>query len=199
MGIYHVVNVDKPDWSAIEKVELHHQPWLADNGVRAWAQACHDGERIHVRMTAKEEKIRATLTEPLDAVCTDSCMEFFFAPDMGDERYINFEWNPLSTLYLGFGGARNTRMRLIVKDKDELFAPKPFETEDGWGIEFSIPVSFIRQFFPNFAPVSGGSICANFYKCGDQTPKRHYLCWNEVASVKPDFHLREYFGTLYFE
>ena len=195
MGIYHVVNVDKPDWSAIEKVELHHQPWLADNGVRAWAQACHDGERIHVRMTAKEEKIRATLTEPLDAVCTDSCMEFFFAPDMGDERYINFEWNPLSTLYLGFGGARNTRMRLIVKDKDELFAPKPFETEDGWGIEFSIPVSFIRQFFPRF--FLEGEAAGNFYKCGDLTEVPHYLAWSDLTSEKPDYHRAGDFGNLF--
>ena len=197
MGIYHVVNVDKPDWSVIEKVALNHQPWLADNGVRAWAQACHDGERIHVRMTAKEEKIRATLTEPLDAVCTDSCMEFFFAPDMGDERYINFEWNPLSTLYLGFGGTRNTRMRLIVKDKDELFAPKPFETEDGWGIEFSIPVSFIRQFFPRF--FLEGEAAGNFYKCGDLTEVPHYLAWTDMTSARPDFHRRHDFGTLIFE
>ena len=197
MGIYHVVNVDKPDWSAIEKAALNHQPWLEDNGVRAWAQACHDGERIHVRMTAKEEKIRATLTGPLDAVCTDSCLEFFFAPEDGDDRYINFEWNPLGTLYLGFGAARETRMRMIVKDKDALFAPKPFETEGGWGIEFSIPVSFIRLFFPRF--FLEGEASGNFYKCGDKTEVPHYLAWTDLTSEKPDYHRRHDFGKLIFE
>ncbi|MBP3656792.1 MAG: carbohydrate-binding family 9-like protein [Clostridia bacterium] len=197
MKPYHIVRMDKPDWSAVAGVEMTHQPWLADNGVRAWAQACHDGERLYVRMHAKEEKIRATLTEPLAMVCTDSCLEFFFAPDAGDERYLNFEWNPLGTLYLGFGAGRPTRIRQLVKDKDELFAPKPFTTDDGWGIEFSIPVSFIRLFFPRF--FLEGEAAGNFYKCGDKTDVPHYLAWADLTSAKPDYHRRQDFGRLIFE
>ena len=197
MSTYHVVRMDKPDWSAVEAVELHHQPWLKDNGVRAHAQACHDGERIHVRMEAKEAEIRATLTQPLDAVCTDSCLEFFFAPEAGDDRYFNLEWNPLGTLYLGFGAARETRVRMLVKDKDALFAPKPYTVEGGWGIEFSVPVAFIRLFFPRF--FLEGEAAGNFYKCGDKTSVPHYLAWAPLTSARPDYHRRGDFGKLIFD
>ena len=80
MSTYIVRKMAEPDWSAVPAVELVHQKWLEPNGVRAWAQACHDGENLYVRMSAQEEKIRATLTEPLSMVCIDSCLEFFFAP-----------------------------------------------------------------------------------------------------------------------
>ena len=192
---YFVKRVEKPDWDRIAKVELHHQPWLAPNDVKAYAQVCHDGEKIYVRMTAKEAKIRAMLTEPLSMVCQDSCLEFFFAPDCG-ARNFNFEWNPLGTLYLGFGAQRSTRVRMIVKDKDALFAPKPFETEDGWGIEFEIPASFIRMYIPSFEMFRAN---ANFYKCGDKTDSPHYLAWSDLTGERPDYHRACDFGELRFE
>ena len=192
---YIVKRVEKPEWEKIEAVTLHHQPWLTPNTVEAKAQMCHDGEKFFVRMTAKEEKIRAELTDVLSQVCNDSCLEFFFAPDCG-MRYFNFEWNPLGTLYLGFGAARNTRVRLIVKDKDALFAPKPFTTANGWGIEFEIPASFIQMYFPAF---DMSEARANFYKCGDKTETVHYLAWNPLTSERPDYHRRQDFGTICFE
>ena len=197
MSTYIVRKMAEPDWSAVPAVELVHQKWLEPNGVRAWAQACHDGENLYVRMSAQEEKIRATLTEPLSMVCIDSCLEFFFAPAQGDDRYLNFEWNPLGTLYLGFGAGRPTRMRLLVKDAQALFAPRPFTTEGGWGIEFRIPSSFIALHWPGFG--YQGEASANFYKCGDMTEVPHYLAWAPLSSEKPDYHRRHDFGTVVFE
>ena len=85
------------------------------------------------------------MTGKLDAVCTDSCLEFFLAPWSEDARYFNFEFNPLGALYLGFGGERATRVRQVVKDAEKSFAPKPFFTAEGWGIEYRIPVSFLMS------------------------------------------------------
>lgn len=192
---YIVKRVSAPDWAQVPAVTLAHQPWLENNGVEASAQMCHDGETIYVRLTAKEKNIRATLTEPLSMVCNDSCLEFFFSPESG-ARYFNFEWNPLGTLYLGFGAERSTRTRLMVKDKEALFAPQPFETADGWGIEFKVPVTFIRMFFPAF---DLRAATANFYKCGDQTEKPHYLAWSSLTSERPDYHRANDFGALVFE
>ena len=193
---YTVQKVSAPDWAAVPAAALAHQPWLEPCAIEAKAQACHDGERLYVRMEAKESAIRATLTGPLEQVCNDSCLEFFFAPCPGDARYFNFEWNPLGALYLGFGAERSTRVRQIVKNAQELFAPRTFETQDGWGIEFSIPASFIRMYMPGFA-LSGEAAC-NFYKCGDLTQKQHYLAWADLTSEKPDYHRRQDFGTLVF-
>lgn len=189
--------VDTPDWDKLNAVELHETGWLEPAGISASAKICHNGENIYVRFEACEKNIRAQLTDPLSQVCEDSCVEFFLAPDINDERYINFEWNPLGTLYLGFGGKRDARMRLIVKKPVELFAPAPFRTENGWGMEFKIPVHFIRTLCPSFT-LEGKCAC-NFYKCGDCTIAPHYLAWSRPLTEKPDFHRREFFGTLIFE
>lgn len=194
---YTVVKVQTPDWNAVSAVTLCHTPWLTPCDIEAKAQACHDGENLYVRMEAKEKNILATLTGPLEQVCNDSCLEFFFAPLAGDKRYFNFEWNPLGALYLGFGAERNTRVRQIVKNVNELFAPNCFKTADGWGVEFKIPASYIKLYMPEFT-LSGEAAC-NFYKCGDKTEIQHYLAWAPLTSEKPDYHRRQDFARIVFE
>lgn len=194
---YRVVRVNAPDWSAIEAVELTHQPWLEPCNIEAKAQLCHDGENLYVRMQTKETNIRAELTGVLDQVCNDSCMEFFFAPDMDDARYFNFEWNKLCNAYIGFGAERRTRVRQILKNPKDVFMPVSVDTEGGWAIEYRIPLSFIRMYVPEF--VFEGKAACNFYKCGDLTEIPHYLAWAPLSSEKPDYHRRWDFGTLVFE
>lgn len=194
---YRVVRVNAPDWSAIEAVELTHQPWLEPCNIEAKAQLCHDGENLYVRMQTKETNIRAELTGVLDQVCNDSCMEFFFAPKMDDARYFNFEWNKLCNAYIGFGAERRTRVRQILKNPKDVFMPVSVDTEGGWAIEYRIPLSFIRMYVPEF--VFEGKAACNFYKCGDLTEIPHYLAWAPLSSEKPDYHRRWDFGTLVFE
>ena len=148
-------------------------------------------------MTAKEKNIRATLTGPLDQVCSDRCLEFFLAPKADDARYFNFEWNRLLSVYVGFGGARKTRARQILKDPKALFAPAAFDTADGWGIEYRIPKAYIQMYMPDFE-LRGEAAC-NFYKCGDETETPHYLAWAKLTSDNPDYHRRQDFGRLIFE
>lgn len=194
---YVVKRVAEVNWEQIPAVELVHTGWLEPCAIAAKAQACHDGENLWIRMEAKEAPIRATLTGKLDAICTDSCLEFFFAPDPELPHYFNFEFNPLAALYLGFGAERATRVRQIVRDVNVSFVPKPFFTEDGWGIEYQIPKSFLRIYDPNFE--FSGKKYGNFYKCGDLTEIPHYLAWAPLSSETPDYHRRQDFGVLMFE
>ena len=194
---YTVVYRQDPDWDTVPAIELTETGWLEPCGIQAKAQVCHDGENLWVRMEAVESAIRATLTGKLDQVCDDSCLEFFFAPLPGDDRYFNFEWNPLGTLYLGFGAARPTRVRQIVKKPDELFAPQSFRSETGWGIVFKVPAAYIGLYIPGYR-LEGEAAC-NFYKCGDRTEKPHYLAWSPLNSPAPDYHRRQDFGVLCFE
>ena len=196
-NVYKVAHVQQLDWEKIEAVELVHQNWLAPCDIAAKAQLCHDGENLYVRMTAKEENIRATLTGALDQICNDSCLEFFFAPLMQDGRYFNFEWNKLCSAYVGFGGERKTRVRQIFKSVQDVFAPQSFDTADGWGIAYKVPKAFIQMYMPGFE-FKGEAAC-NFYKCGDETQTQHYLAWAPLTSEKPDYHRRWDFGTLVFE
>ena len=195
--MYVVKRVAEVDWEQVPAVELEHTGWLESCAVAAKAQACHDGENLWIRMEAKESPIRATLTGKLDAICTDSCLEFFFAPDPELPHYFNFEFNPLAALYLGFGAERATRVRQIVRDVNVSFAPKPFFTEDGWGIEYKIPRSFLRVYDPDFE--FSGKKYGNFYKCGDNLPNPHFLSWNKIDFPRPNFHLPEFFGEVVFE
>ena len=196
MGHYIVSYFAEPHWDGVPAMELHHTGWLEQAPVCAWAKLCRDDKGLWVRMEAEEAPVRATLREPLDEVYTDSCLEFFLAPDAADKRYINFEWNPLGNLYLGFGSTRPTRVRQIVSDREALFRPAPFLTEGGWGIEFFIPFDFISNYFPAFRPE--GEMAGNFYKCGDLTERPHYLSWMPMNTDMPDFHRRQDFGALIF-
>ena len=192
---YKVHKVEIPNWETIPEATLRHAPWRTPNSVEARAQLCHNGQVLFLRMEAKETDILARLTGPLDQVCNDSCLEFFFAPMQADARYLNFEVNPLGNVYLGFGAERATRVRQIVKDPAP-FRTETFRPENGWGFVMEIPLSFIRLYFPE-AGLNGTAAC-NFYKCGDETVSPHYLAWSPLTSEKPDYHRRWDFGTIEF-
>ena len=49
----------------------------------------------------------------------------------------------------------------------------------------------IRYFLSMPLPgLDGMSIRANFYKCGDELQKPHFLSWNPIKIEKPDFIVR---------
>lgn len=193
---YLVSKVTVPDWAAVPAVELTHTGWLPITPVSATAQLCHDGKNLYVHMEAVESDVRAVLADPLDQVCEDSCLEFFLAPMAGDTRYFNFEFNPLGNFYMAFGRLRETRCRLLPADRDQ-FAIKPYYTENGWGITYQIPASFIQMFMPEFK-LSGEASC-NFYKCGEKTDMPHYLAWAKLTCEDPDYHRVQDFDKLIFE
>ena len=192
---YSVIRTEKPCWEQVPAVTLQHMHWVTPNAVSAQAQLCHNGETLFLRMEAKETDILARLTGPLDQVCNDSCLEFFFAPLAGDARYLNFEVNLLGNVYLGFGAERPTRVRQIVKNPPP-FRAEPFRTADGWGFTMEIPLTFIRLYFPEAA--FAGTAACNFYKCGEETVVPHYLAWSPLTSETPDYHRRWDFGEIEF-
>ena len=186
------------DWAQIPVLPIDHLLWSPQVDIEAQARICYDEHALYVHMEAKESLIRAENFGPLDAPCEDSCLEFFFCPISGDNRYFNIEFNPNCCLYLGFGSGISDLIRLIPPSQ-ELLSPKAVKTTDGWEITYQVPVSFIRQFFPDFAPTPGTPIRGNFYKCGDLTVQEHYLSWNMVTSPTRGFHRPCDFGLLIFE
>lgn len=188
------------NWDAIEALPIDLVQLNCDAPIIAKAQICHDDEAIYIRQTAIEEHIRAEAQNPLDAPCEDSCMEFFFSPIWGETRYFNIEYNPNGCIYLGLGDNVDGKVTLyrLIREKD-VFKPVIARTENGWTIEYTIPYSFIRHFFPDFNPVSGYKMRANCYKCGDKTVKPHYFAWNPLSPGVETFHTPNCFGTMIFE
>ncbi len=186
------------DWQHLPAVKLSPCSWTPTGDIGASAQICCDGEDLYIRLAARETHIRAEHTGPLGMPCEDSCLEFFFCPVPGDDRYFNFEFNPNGCMFLGMGTGPEDLVRLIP-DQEDLFLAKPRRMAEGWELTFCVPGSFVRRFFPQYAPKSGGSIRANFYKCGDLTRQEHYLSWNPMTSPTPAFHRPCDFGCLTFE
>ena len=188
-----------PDWSAHEILPIDHLLWTDSIDVTAQAQICYDDENFYLRLEAVEPNIRKVnkAEDLLAEVCEDSCLEFFLQPtDRVD--YFNFEINPNGAVYFGYGQNLPSLIRLIVQDVQELLDIKTQLTDNGWVLTYRVPFALIRRFFPDFQPVKGGKVRANFYKCGDETTKMHFLAWNPITQEEPAFHVPSDFGQLIF-
>ena len=185
-----------PDWTAVPAAAIDCRLWSDVDGIEPSAQLCWDEDALYVRLQTREEHILRRFTGNLDQVCKDSCLEFFFCPEQSGDRYFNFEANPNGALYVGFGRPGTARCRLYREDYRERLQVKTFDIPGGWGIALRIPVSFIQIFVPDFRLYPGLTLRANFFKCGDETVKPHYMAWNQVDVPKPNFHLPEWFAPV---
>jgi len=198
MRNYSICRVDGiPDWNKIEKAQIDNLRRGPDN-IRAWAQLCYNSEYLNVRLTAIEKEPLARFDGLLDFVHLDSCLEFFFRPGGNEGPYFNFEFNPKGTNNFGFGMNRDDLVRIVFQDYRERFRVNPFTIQDGWGIEFSIPVSLFKLFNPLFQYKPKLISSGNFYKCGAETKFPHALTWNLIENEKANFHCPEFFGQILF-
>lgn len=184
------------DWQSVPAAAIENRLWSDVDGIVPTARVCWDADALYVRLETLEENILRRFTGNLDMVCKDSCLEFFFCPESEGDRYFNFEVNPNGALYVGFGRPGAARCRLYREDYRTLLQVRSFDIPGGWGVELRIPVSFIQIFVPEFRLHPGLTLRANFFKCGDETEKPHYMAWNPVDVPAPNFHLPEHFGTL---
>lgn len=143
-----------------------------------------------VLMHSEEKNFRCACDLQNGEVYKDSCMEFFFKPDIHDTRYLNFEFNPKGVLHLGLGEGREGR--ILLDTHREIFNIKSVAREGDWTLKFYIPDSFLLEHFREISPVCKG----NFYKCGDMTDRVHYGAWSEVETESPDFHVPDFFGII---
>lgn len=200
MNTYAVKKVSGvPDWSAIPSLPIDQVHKADISPVRAWAQVAYDGNSLFVRLRAQEANIRMEESGPLAKTWEDSCLEFFFSPVNGDPRYINIEAIPSGAYFMGVGTGKADLMRLIPLRAENGLQTKVAFFDGGWEVSYELPYPFIRRLFPSFAPKSGDTLRANFYKCGDKTVRPHLLSWSRVEAVPLDFHTPQYFGTMIFE
>lgn len=199
MREYTIVRRPVPmDWDAIPTLRIESELPLQDttHEVSAKAQLCYDDKALYVRLCAVEPYIRAEHYGPLGEICEDSCLEFFFSPIEGDDRYLNIEVNPNGAMYKGIATNVQTLQRLIPENA--LIVPTITRTADGWTVEYAIPYEFVRLFFPGFSPAPGSTIRANCFKCAELSAQPHWLCWSPIPREVSTFHSSAHFGTMYF-
>lgn len=163
----------------------------------------HDEQYLYIRYYVAEKIIRALFTKDQEPVWQDSCVEFFCKSSEQD-TYSNFEFNCIGTCLAATRTGRNEnivpfsneQMASIVRLPD--LGKQPFPEKKGffsWTLTVAIPLNLIGV-EPN---VAKKQIRANFYKCADGTEQPHYIAWNNIVSLEPDFHLPLFFGTLILE
>lgn len=162
----------------------------------------HGAEALYLHFEVEEEAVLARNTEPNSSVCQDSCVEFFFAP--GSDRYVNVELNAIGTALVQVGPAREDRVFMSPDQiarirRHSSLGAEPFlvrQESTVWHLTAAIPFDLLGL---SEDVACSRSFRANFYKCGDHLPRRHYLSWNPIDTPAPDFHRPEYFGQVRFE
>lgn len=160
----------------------------------------HGNDCMFVKYYVTEAVVRAAWFRSNDPVYKDSCVECFIAFEE-EQAYYNFEFNALGACKLNFGVDRNARIVIDERNVSALrFSTiiKNLSEDKGvyWEFTLIIPLEAFSEH--NFTSLSGKKARANFYKCGDELPTPHFLCWNNIKTKTPDFHSPGYFGELTF-
>ena len=190
-----ITELNDPLWKKITPLKIDCFPW--DSGgykSNTEVRLIATDSQVTVLFETDETPVLARFRKLCDPVCRDSCMEFFFRPDGTNENdtpYMNLEFNPFGTMYIGFGGLRGDRKQLLDTDAAE-FDIKTEITENGWKLMFTVKFEFVKKYFDSVVfPWRG-----NFYKCSDDKKEPSWGCWNPIISEKPDFHRPKCFGLL---
>lgn len=159
----------------------------------------HTSDRLLVRFDVKEDNPKAVTTENNGPVWEDSCCEFFVSVP-GKTGYFNFETNCIGA---GLAAWRMSREDCVHFDEEKMgkvvrrssLGSEPVDIKEttSWSLELEVPFEVLGL---DSCP---DTLNANFYKCGDNTDKPHFLSWNKIDSPNPNFHLPEFFGTLVLE
>lgn len=162
----------------------------------------HDGEQLYLCYSVRGERVRAVNTDDFAPVWQDSCVEFFMQRE-GENTYRNFECNILGALLASHHETRERAEKLsgVMRDIVRRSVVTPHYESNrqvtDWLLYLEIPKRAMG--FAVDESLSGQSIRANFYKCGDETEEPHYLSWSPIDLPTPDFHVPQFFGILLLE
>ncbi|HPN37049.1 MAG TPA: carbohydrate-binding family 9-like protein [Melioribacteraceae bacterium] len=169
----------------------------------------YDKNNIYVLFMVKEKNVIAVSKNHFDPVFEDSCVEFFFSPDIYDpEAYFNLEVNCSGKVLFGYRKNKSQKsIRISIEDINSLEVNSTFKNktineeikeEIDWFVSYKIPFSLIEKYSNKPMGNLKNNWRVNFYKCADKSSNPHWLTWNKVINPVPNFHLPEHFGELVF-
>ena len=170
---------------------------------RVHFRIAHSGDEIFIKYYVNEGAVRAVYDTDDQRPWEESCVEFFVAPDDPGEYYCNLEMSCIGygILHEGVPGKRAVAPGGVEKVRRlPSISREPFGIREGeqfWTLTLAIPIESLPQI--GGASLSGRTLRANFYKCGDKLPRPHYLSWSPIDTTEPSFHRPDFFGRLFFE
>ena len=153
----------------------------------------HTDEMLYIRFEVKGEVPLATKTHDLELVNEDACVEMFIG-NADNTHYWNFEFNPAGVCNASHRKER--KVDVVRLNPEQLASIQRYGQQlcaAHWTLLVGIPLALIELDLSR-----EHARRANFYKCGDKTPMKHYASWNPIVAEAPAFHLPEYFGEMQF-
>lgn len=190
---------------AFENVDVANWPDANAQTPDAKFRIAHTGNAFVVNFLCTENSVAATANDMGWNVWEDACMEFFSQPVADDGIYYNVECNCTGTVLLNGGKpgterAHASRETTMSIERWSSLGREPFAERVGtctWQVVLVIPAEC--YFHHQITDLSGMTIRANFYKCGDKLQQPHFLSWNPISTPRPNFHVPQFFGTLELE
>ncbi len=186
------------DWQAVPVLPIDTPYLQTGKDVAAYAQIGYTDDALFLHLWMDVPYIRAEERGPYGVPCEDSCLEFFFQPVPGDDRYLNIEFNFNGCYYLGVGTGLQDLMRIVPDGETDPFSYISAKTETGWEIFYRIPYSLVHRIFPGAKPEPGMEIRANCFACSDLSEPPYYLSWNPIEQKPFTFHYSQSFGLMKF-
>lgn len=153
----------------------------------------HTDDMLYVRFEVKGEVPLATKTQDLEPVNEDACVEMFIG-DKDNTHYWNFEFNAAGVCNASHRKERKVDVVRLNAEQLQSIQRLPVQLcAAHWSLLIGIPLELIELDLTH-----EHARRANFYKCGDKTPMKHYTSWNPIEAEAPAFHLPEYFGEIQF-
>lgn len=157
------------------------------------AKILYNDYSIWVQMQTDEKDIIARCTTQNGPVSCDSCMEFFFRPNENDPHYLNFEFNPLTTMY---HAVRTDRFNFKNPEvKNSFFDIQSYVEEGNWILQYCIPFTYIDSHFGSHTKTMYG----NLYKVREDADVKHFVSYAPIDCPNPDFHRPESFVEFVLE
>jgi hypothetical protein len=175
-----------------------HQCWGDSDDVEASLRLSWEGSFLHLRFLVREPQLRRMVTEHNGRVWEDSCVEAFLARQ-DSEEYINVECSASTSILLGKGQSRHDRQLFPVSVIENI----PYTVEilenntkqSRWKAELSLDLVQLGV-LKEGETLEDVPLKGNFTCCGDKLAKPHYLCAQEIGTLKPDFHTPAYFTPI---
>ena len=183
-----------------ERRPIRYAPWGGGKSQpqAAFAIAYGDGN-IYLKYYITESFLKAEYSRFNDPVFEDSCVEFFIAFG-NDVNYYNLEFNCTGTSRVQYGQHKTGRTFIpasLLKTIEHQTRIKAGADNIEWELTLCIPQKLFK-FHPRLS-LANSKASVNFYKCGDGLPEPHFLCWNNIENLQPEFHLSGFFREITFD
>jgi len=190
-------------FAPVQAQQLSFAPWVETFPYRPLVsfKLCYTDRYLCLEYRVLEDFIKAAAYEHNQAVWEDSCVEMFISFDQL-QTYYNIEFNPLGNGLVGYGSAdKKNRKRLTADlvDRIQVYTSiQRVQRNKQWITRLLIPIDLFQVGEQALTSLQDRTAHANFYKCGDQLPKPHFLSWMDIKNPTPNFHLPQFFGQIKF-